>query len=130
MRADEFAHHANAFRIVKNHNAGAVLPEQVFSAHEISILSNYDAGNPEQQGRTRTHDARAQSADQRQFHPVASTPRIAQAYRFRVRRGIAVLHAQVVSSRYNLTLMVRQNRADRQTAFAQPFPRLFKSRLQ
>lgn len=130
IRTDEFAHHANAFRIVDNHDGGAVLPEQIFSPQEISILSNYDAGNPEQQGRTRTHDARTQSADQGQLRPVATPPRVAQANRFRVRRGIAALHAQIVSSRHNLTLPVRQNRADRQATFALAFPRLFKSRLQ
>jgi len=130
MRADEFAHHANAFRIVEHYDPGAVLPEEVFRAEEVSILSNHDAGNPEQQGRTRAHDAGTQRADQRQLRPIATSPRVAQAHCFGVRRGIAALHAQVVSPGHNLTLSVRQNRADRQSAFAQPLPGLFESRLQ
>jgi len=130
VRSDELPHHSNTFSIVQNYQACAVLLEQIFSSLEVAIFSDDDAGNTEQQRRARAHDARAESADQGQLRPVATPPRVAQANRFRVRRGIAALHAQIVSSRHNLTLPVRQNRADRQATFALAFPRLFKSRLQ
>ena len=45
MRADEVAHHFNALRIVENDDAYTVLPEEVLSPLEVSILSNDDAGN-------------------------------------------------------------------------------------
>jgi hypothetical protein len=48
----------------------------------------------------------------------------------RMRRGIATLHPQVVSAGHNLTLPVRQSRADRQTALAQSDSRFFESFLQ
>jgi hypothetical protein len=127
---DEVAHQANAFRIVENRDACSVLPEKFLRALEVSILSNDDARNTKQQCRAGAHDAGTESADQRQLSPITPPACVAQADRFGMRRGIAALNSQVVSSGNNLPLPVRQNRTDRQTAFAQTLPRLFESFLQ
>jgi hypothetical protein len=130
MCADEFAHQADAFRIVENHDADPMLPEKVLGSHEVSIFSNHYARNAEQQRCTRAHNARAESAEQRQLSPIASPARFAEADCFRVSGRIAALNSQVMSSGYDLTLRVGQHRTDRQASFAQPFPSFFESFLQ
>jgi len=130
MRTDECAHHTNAFFIVENDERGPMLPEQILGTLEVSIFSNDDAGNPEQQGCARAHDARAERADQGQLCPVSPPARVAKADGFCVRRRVSRLHPQVMSTGYDLAMLVRKNRADRQPAFAQPFPRFFESLLQ
>lgn len=129
VRGDKFAHETSAFRIVENHDADPMLAEQVFGSQEVLVFSNHDAGNAEQQRRPRAHDAGTESADQRQFSPIASPAGIAQADRFGVSGWIAALHSQVMSPSYDLALPVRQYRTDRQTPFAQTLSRLGESFL-
>ena len=130
MRGDKFAHETNAFHIVENRDADPTLAEEVFGSQEVLIFSNYDARNAEQQRRPRAHNAGTESADQRQFSPIAAAARIAEADRFGVSGWIAALHSQVMSPGYDVTLPVRQYRTDRQTPFAQALPRLFESFMQ
>lgn len=127
MRADEFAHHADAFRIVEDDDTGAVLSEEVFRAPKVPIFSNDNAGNTEQQRRARTHNAGAERAHQRQLSPITPASRVAQADGLGVRGGVATLHSQVVSSGDDFPVLVRQNGADRQASLAQTGPRFFDS---
>ena len=92
MRVNEFAHHAYAFRIVDHDDAYPVLLKKFLGSLEVSVFSNNDAGNAEQQCGASAHDAGTESADQRQLRPVAAAAGISQAYGFRMRRGIAALY--------------------------------------
>jgi hypothetical protein len=130
VRADEFAHHPNAISVVQNDEACAVLAEQILRALEVTIFSDDDAGNAEQQCRAGTHDARAESADQSQLRPIASAARVAKANCFGVRCRISTLNSQVVPPGEDLSLPVRQNGTDRQSSFAQSLLGLVESRLQ
>jgi hypothetical protein len=127
VRADEFAHHADAFRVVENYDTGAVLPEEVFRTLKVLIFSNDDTGNAEQEGCARTHDAGTQSAHQCQFSPITPAAGAAQADGFGMCCGIAALHTQVVSTSDDLSVPVRENRTDGQTSFPQTHPCFFNS---
>ena len=107
MRANEIAHHANAFRIIENDHGGPVLPKKIFSTLEVLIFPNDDAGNPKQQGGASAHDARAERAHQSQFCPVSPAAGVTKAYRFGVGRGISALYSQVVPTGHDLPMLVR-----------------------
>src|SRR5579872_3568343 len=116
MRADKVAHELNALLVVKNDNAHAELPENVLRPEEVPIFSNHNAWNPIEQGCSSTHDAGTQRADQGQIRPIAAPAGVADAHYFRMRGGIARLHALVMTAGYDSTLAVDQNRTDRQTS--------------
>src|SRR5580765_2148795 len=59
MLRDETSHHLNAFRIVENCHRDACLHKQMFRSQEVAVLADDDGWNPEEQRRSRTHDARA-----------------------------------------------------------------------
>jgi len=113
VRRDEVAHQTNAFGVVENHDIHSMLPEEIFRAPKVSIFSDDDAGNVKQQRRARAHDARTQSADQRQLRPVTPPARIAQAHRFGMRCRVSTLNSEVMSSGHNLPLLVGQHGTDR-----------------
>jgi len=127
VSADEFAHQADTLCVVEDDDTGAVLPEEVFRTLKVTVLPNDDAGNTKEQCRAGTHDAGTQRADQGQFSPIAPAARVAQTHRFGVRGRIATLHSQVVSSGHNLSLLIRENRADGQASLAQTGPRFRES---
>jgi hypothetical protein len=107
-RADEFRHQLNTFGIIQHREMHAPLPKKIFGAKKVSVLSDDDAGDAVEQGRARTHDARAEGADQRQFVPVAPAARMANANRLGMRGRIATLYAQVVTAGQDLTVAVGQ----------------------
>src|SRR5919201_1419892 len=127
MLSNEASHQFDAVRVVEHAHAHAIAGEQVLGALKVAVLSDHYTRDAEQQARSRAHDARAESADERELRPVTAASGVANRHHLSVRRGIAGLHPQVVATRNNATGRVGQPRADRQTALLQAEFRLGKS---
>src|ERR1700722_17088225 len=109
MSGDEVAHHGTTSCIVENDHSDAVLTEQILRSVKISILADNYPRDTVKQRRPGAHDARAESADQRQLRPVAASARVANANCLRMGRGVASLNAKVMAAGDNAPLAVRQN---------------------
>src|SRR5919197_1147973 len=127
MLSNEASHQFDAVRVVEHAHAHAIAGEQVLRALKVAVLPDHHTRDAEQQARSRAHDARAESADERELRPVTAASGVANRHHLSVRRGIAGLHPQVVATRHNATGRVGQHRADRQTALLQAEFRLGKS---
>src|SRR5256885_16343942 len=76
----------------------AVLRKQLFGAIEIAVFPDDYAGNAEQQGRARTHNAGAKRAGEQQAVPVPPPSRAANAHHF----GRSEEHTSELQSPCNL----------------------------
>jgi len=104
-------HQRDAARVVDHKEFNAFLVHPLFGAHECAVLANDNARNFKQNAGAGTHGARTQRADQRQFAPITTATRVANATHLRMRGWIARLNAHVVTTCHHARLIIKQ-RAD------------------
>src|SRR5581483_2673973 len=120
LGAYEIGHELNALGIIHTDEFHPVLLKKNFRSQKVLVFSDNHAGDSVQQRRSRTHNARTESADKRQFWPVTTSSGVAKANRFRMSRRVAGLNPQIMSTRKNGALRIGQHRPDGQSAFRKP----------
>src|SRR5262249_22905270 len=111
MIANELAHECNAGRVFDHHEIHAMLPEKIFCAHEVLILTHDDARDSVQQRGSGAHDAGAKRTHQGQLGPVAAAASIADADDLGVGRWIASLHPKIMTTGDDAPVGLSQNGA-------------------